>query len=136
MNSVDEMRRKFMSEPLIRWLLVALLLLLGGIGSALYYPFGSEHVTYQKEDAKTGLKFTASCQYVESSFRTYVTVRSPGGRVISRNEIPFSADELSDCTREQYYVVADLVPDPAFNKLSVQFGDKRRSAVEVPLLLD
>jgi hypothetical protein len=125
-----------MGKAVTRSLVIALILIAVGIASIGYYWFWVEHVTYEKRDATTGLQFVASCQYSESSFRSYVTVRSPAGRVISRNEIPFSADELSDCTRQQYYAVADLVPDQAFNKLSVQFADRRRSPVEVPLLLD
>jgi len=125
-----------MSRMAIRSVIILVILLVGTIGSFGYHRFCTEHVTYQKQDARTGLRLTASCQYSESSFRTYVTVRSPGGRVISRNEIPFSADELSDCTRQYYYLVTDLVPDPAFTKLSVQFADHKRSPVEVPLLLD
>jgi|GEM_PF-4886363 len=120
----------------VTWsLVIALILIAVGIASTGYYRFWAEHVTYEKRDGTTGLQFVASCQYSESSFRSYVTVRSPAGRLISKNEIPFSADELSDCTREPYYVVANLFPDAAFSKLSVQFGDKRRSVVEVPLLL-
>jgi hypothetical protein len=125
-----------MGKAVTRWLVIGLILITAGIGSIGYYLFWAEHVTYEKQDARTGLKFVASCQYGESSFRTYVTVRSPAGRVISRNEIPFSADELSDCTQEKYYVVADLIPDAAFSKLSVQFADNSRSGVEVPLFLD
>jgi hypothetical protein len=124
-----------MSTVVIRSVVVGLILVVAVVVSLAYYRC-AEHVTYEKQDARTGLKLVASCQYSESSFRTYVTVRSPGGRVISRNEIPFSADELSDCTRQQYYAVVDLVPDPTFNKLVVQFADKRRLAVEVPLLPD
>ena len=116
--------------------LVLLIVAAAGIGVSAYYWFGMEHVTYEKQDPKTGLRFVASCQYSESSFRSYVTVRSASGRLISRNEIPFSADELSDCTRQQYYVVSDLVPDPSFSKLSVRFIDTTRPAVELPLFLD
>lgn len=118
-------------------LVITLALLSAGAGcSIFYYYFWADHITYQKQDSRTGLRFVASCQYSESSYRTYVTVKSPFGRLISRNEIPFSADELSDCMRQQYYIVADLVPDSSFEKLSVKFADTRRSPVEVPLLLD
>jgi hypothetical protein len=95
-----------------------------------------EHIISKKQDARTGLKFMASCQYSEYSYRTYVMVIAPSGRVISRNEIPHSADELSDCTQQPYYMVTDLVPDPTYERLSVQFADKRRAPIEVPLLLD
>ena len=125
-----------MHKALTRWFVVASLLIAAGIAYMGYDHFYVDHVTYEKRDAKTGLKFVVSCQYSESSFRTYVTLLSPAGRVISRNEIPFSADQLSDCTRSQYYAVTDLVPDSGFNKLSVHFADARRSPVEVPLLLD
>lgn len=117
-------------------LVISLVLLSAGAGSLSYYFFWADHITYEKQDERTGLRFVASCQYSESSYRSYVTVKSPFGRLISRNEIPFSADELSDCTRQQYYAVVDLVPDPPFSKLYVQFSDKRRPSVEVPLLLD
>lgn len=130
-SEVDDMRK-----PMTHWLLIGVILFSAGTGCVLYYFFWAEHVTFQKQDARTGLRFVATCQYSESSYRTYVTVRSPHGRLISRNEIPSSADELSDCTRQQYYLVADLVPDSAFDKLSVHFVDKRRSPVEVPLSLD
>ena len=125
-----------MRKVLSRCFLVASILIAGALVIWVYNHFYRDHVTYEKQDTRTGLKLVVSCQYSESSFRTYVTLRSPAGRVISRNEIPFSADQLSDCTRSQYYAVADLVLDPAFNKLSVHFADARRSPVEVPLLLD
>ncbi|SRR6266404_2827715 len=125
-----------MKKRITYLLIVGLLLLSAGASSLSYYFFWADHITYEKQDARTGLRFVASCQYSESSYRTYVTVKSPLGRLISRNEIPFSADELSDCTRKQYYIVADLVPDSSFEKLSVKFADARRSPVEVPLLLD
>jgi len=125
-----------MRKPLTRWFVLVAVVIAMGIGYMAYDHFYVDHVTYEKHDTKTGLRFVISCQYSEFSFRTYVTVRSPAGRVISRNEIPFSADQLSDCTHNNYYLVADLVPDPTFNKLSVYFADTRRSPVDVPLLLD
>lgn len=119
-----------------RTLLVSLMLLCAGVGYFLHYFFWAEHTIYERRDAKTGMKFMATCQYSEHSYRTYVTVASPSGRVISRNEIPYSADHLSDCTREPHYMVIGLTPDAVYGKLSVQFASKSRTPIEVPLMLE
>ncbi len=100
-----------------------------------HYYFWAEHIVYEIKDAKTRMNFQAVCQYSEYSYRTYVVVTSPGGRVISRNEIPYSADTLSDCTREPYYAVTSLIPSPEYDRLLLSFASDKRSSMEVPLVL-
>ncbi len=117
----------------------AALLALGAlilIGASLYYYyFRAEHLIYKTQDARTGMKLLAVCKWGGLSYHTYVIVKAPSGREISRNEIPYSADTLSDCKEQSYYAVVAITPDAKYKKLTVRFKGNR-APVEVPLLLE
>ncbi len=119
----------------IVWVAVPLLVLVAVVCmGTFYYYFVAEHVMIELPDAKTGLNFSATCKYSDYSYRTFIVVKSPQGREISRNEIPYSADSLSACMNDPYYRITSLQVDSAYTKLYASITDQSRIA-EVPLLL-
>lgn len=116
------------------WFSLALVTLL--CASMYYHFFKAEHILYEGVDAKTGIRLSAVCTYGDYSYRTYVVVSSPHGREISRNEIPYSADELSDCMEQPFYKLSSVGFDPSYKKLHVRFASEVRRAIKVPLFLE
>src|SRR5437764_614529 len=108
--------------------------ILGGL--AAYYYVRADHVVYELNDARTGLKFTATCRFSQFSYANYIVVKAPApsNREISRNELPYSADSLTQCMNEPYYKVTSLRVSDDYTKLTVVRGDNA-TAVEVPLLV-
>lgn len=103
---------------------------------AAYYYVRADHVVYELNDAKTGLRFTATCRFSQFSYANYIVVNAPApsNREISRNELPYSADSLSQCLNEPYYKVTSLRVSDDYTKLTVVRSDNT-TAMEVPLLV-
>ncbi len=120
---------------MVRRILVVAGLLGVAVGTHVALRFYSSHQSYSVRDPRTGMRFAAFCRYSEHSYRTYVEVRSPGGRLISLQEIPFTADRLADCLQEPHYRITAITADDSYTKLIVAFEGKR-PPVELPLALE
>jgi hypothetical protein len=125
----------YLKSKTVLWVVgSALALLIVLCASLFYYYFFAEHTVLEVRDARTGLKFAAVCKYNDFSYYTYIIVRSPQGRVISKNEIPPSADTLSACMNEPYYRITTLQVNSNYTELYAGIVNQER-VTEVPLML-
>lgn len=118
-------------------LTVAIVVLLLALSFLWYWHvYHREHLTYRAKDSRTGLILSSFCKYGGYSFRTYVRAQYSNGNVdIQVNEIPQSADMLSECTQEPKYLVKQISMDPDFKNLTVVFQSDRREVLKLPLRL-
>jgi hypothetical protein len=125
-----------MNKPLRLAVSAIGLLVLVFLTAVVCYYFFAEHKMYYTVDSEAGLTFSATCSFDQLSYRTYITMRTLNGRFISRSEIPFSADMLSDCMDQDYYRIQSIVLDRSHSVAVVHFVDHRREPVRLPLLIE